>query len=125
MDTWQPAYDNKGNRSKRFAYGKFGLYLIRHIYTKQIRYIGMSKFSIAKALYRHFNKWNDVPQRVVYHDKENYEVRVIILPVHLVCIYEKRLIRYFRPADNHEYYDDNNVNVQIPEELMELEEAPF
>lgn len=125
-DKWEPAYI-KGKRSKIFAYGKFGIYFIREIESKQIRYIGMSKYSIAKALYRHFNKWNDVPQRVVFNNKEDYEVRVIVLPIHLVSIYEKRLIRYFRLGNNHELYNDLKETIDQNEFIheYELEEVPF
>jgi len=124
MDKWEPAYIGN-RRTKIFSHKKFGIYLIRKKISREIKYIGMSRFSIYKALYRHFNKWNDVPQRVVYFNKFDYEVRGIIIPYEDVCRYEQRLIRYFKPCDNHEFYDDIecSVNDFIPE--PELEEVPF
>jgi hypothetical protein len=77
------------------------VYFIRDIVTKEILYIGMSRYSVYKALYRHFNRWEDNPNRSIF-DSNTVEVKVIL------CSnahgYEKRLIRYFQPEVNREMY---------------------
>jgi excinuclease UvrABC nuclease subunit len=106
MDTWQPAYIQT-HTTKRFADKKAGVYLIRDKHTFDIVYIGMSQTNIYDALYRHFQKWSDVVQRVVFQDRENYEVRVIICETpQQAVITERRLIKRLNPSENHEFYED-------------------
>lgn len=114
MDKWQKPYiENK--TTKRFSHLKQGVYFIRDIITKEILYIGMSKYSVYKALYRHFNKWIDVECRQVF-DKNKVEVRIML------CEnshnFEKRLIRYFQPVFNRKMYEDSPWN-------KVTEECPF
>lgn len=114
MDKWQKPYI-EGKTTKRFSHLKQGVYFIRDIVTKEILYIGMSKYSVYKALYRHFNRWVDVPCRTVFN-KYMVEVRVILC--NNAHEYEKMLIRYFKPECNREMYEDS------PWEKV-TEECPF
>jgi hypothetical protein len=124
MDCWEPAYDFNGHTSKRFAHCKFGIYLIRNKYSKKIHYIGMSRYSVYKALYRHFEKWNDHQQyRVIYNNRNDFEVRVILLQFERVCNVEQRLIRYFKPIDNAEYYDTESETTI--DEHLEKDDSVF
>jgi hypothetical protein len=114
MDKWQKPYI-KDRTTKRFSHLKQGVYFIRDILTKKILYVGMSRYSIYKALYRHFSTWTDVSCRQVF-DKNLVEVRVIIcLDAHE---YEKRLIRYFQPVSNKEMYIE-------PDPFWNEEKCPF
>lgn len=117
-DKWENPYNSQNRTLKRFSHKKKGVYLIRHKFTKEILYIGVSNYSVYKALYRHFNKWDDHYCRVVF-DKNICEVRVIIDLDNPYKV-EKRLIRYFQPKMNHEMYE-----VDLGEYEKVLEECPF
>lgn len=126
MDMWIcPYVDQK--TTKRFTYKKPGVYLIRNKQTQQITYIGMSTTNVYKALYRHFQKWNDCPQRVVYLNREYYEVKTIVCQNKDEAIkLEKRLIKWFYPSDNREFYEDDFDFTEIPDYLkLEVEICPF
>jgi excinuclease UvrABC nuclease subunit len=127
MDRWTSPY--KGNKTtKRFTYKKPGCYLIKNKTTGFITYIGMSSVNVYKALYRHFQQWNDKPWRVTYHDYDNYLIRVIICQNRQhAAITERRLIKWFKPTDNHEYYEDWEYTTNVPEylEKQELVECPY
>lgn len=130
MDKWDVPYI-KGKTTKRFAYRKMGVYLIRDRNTKEILYIGMSKSNLAKTLYRHFQSWSNSWQyRVVYRDRIGYEVRVILTDEERVGYVESRLIRYFNPKDNRYKYKEGTEETietceELPEEFKELVEIPF
>lgn len=117
MDKWITPYINN-KTTKHFSYKRKGVYLIRVKNTNQILYIGMSNSNVYKALYRHFNRWNDHPCRVVL-DRNICEVRVII-DLENPHEIEKRLIRKFLPQCNHEMYE-----CDLGEYKEVLEEVPF
>lgn len=125
MDKWQLPYTNSGKASKRFRFFKFpGVYLIRKKDSKEIIYIGMSKSNVYKALYRHFETWNDRQYRVVYQYRDKYEIRIILTSYCQAITLEKKLIKKYKPRDNREFYEYEDEN--IPEmEPIELEECPY
>lgn len=106
MDKWEDPYiDNK--TTKLFAWKKTGIYLIRDKKTKEILYVGMSKSCLYKAMYRHFQKWDDYRfKRIVYHDRNRYQVRIILVNDGWVHYTEVRLIKYIMPRDNNNFYTD-------------------
>lgn len=74
---WCLPYEN-GRSTKRNCFGKPGIYFVREVETKEVVYIGMSQSNCWKALYRHFQQWSDRVSRVVYQNRERYEIRVIV-----------------------------------------------
>ena len=110
-DNWQPAYIGK-KTTKRHAFKKPGLYFIK--VDDKLVYIGMSRKNIYHALYRHFEKWDDHPARVIFPFRDNLQVRVLI--THAAEAYERRLIKLFKPKLNKFLYDDFEfVNDFIPQ----------
>lgn len=65
---------------------------------------------VYKALYRHFQKWNDQQQRRSLFKKEETEVRIITTPKELVHRTEVRLIRLFKPKENTILYEQSMVD---------------
>ena len=127
MDKWDIPYNGKAT-TKKFAFKKSGVYLIRDAFTKIITYIGMSKSCAYKAMYRHFEQWNDYKQyRVTYTNKTDFEVRLILVEPQKAIYLERRLIKYFNPRDNTERYEETNETLPEiePEFIPQLEEAPF
>lgn len=108
VDKWEVPY--KGGRTTKLRWFKHtGVYLIREKITKEIVYVGMSKSCLYKAMYRHFQSWNDNRQhRVTYNNRPGYEVRLICIDKSKTVYYERRLIRYINPRDNTELYEDAN-----------------
>jgi len=105
MDKWDLPYRNN-RTTKRFTFNKSGIYFIRCIKTKNILYIGLSLSNAYKALYRHFESWNDYKhQRITYDDRNKVEIRVILCDKYVADRYEKLLIRKFQPSDNLERYE--------------------
>lgn len=128
MDTWQIPYTGT-KTTKCFARCKPGIYIIRDAFTKAITYIGMSKSNVYKAMYRHFQQWNDRSQyRVTYPNRTGFEVRLIIVPSEKVDYTERRLIRFFNPRDNAERYEDSeNYFFESEQEafVSKLQDCPF
>jgi hypothetical protein len=133
MDKWDYPYqgDNLHRTTKhKEAWGKSGIYLIReNSGSNIIRYIGMSRSNLYKALYRHFESWEDNRQRrVVYSDRSAYEVRVIVCELRWVDYIEQRLIQYFNPPDNDDKYEGQTPQMPVTEQVFEVEpedECPF
>jgi excinuclease UvrABC nuclease subunit len=125
MDKWQSPYTDAGRASKGFRFFKFpGVYLIRRKESKEIIYIGMSKSNAYKALYRHFETWNDRQYRVTYQDRDQYEVRIILTTYCQAVALERKLIKKYKPKDNREFYEYEEE--YIPKmELVEPEECPY
>jgi len=98
-----PPYDNKGRTmySKR---GKIGVYMIYK--DNVLRYVGYSGNDLYKALYRHFQTWNDKSQqRVVYKQLNDIKVRVIYTRTkQQAANLEKALILKYKPKDNPQQY---------------------
>jgi len=121
MDKWESPYTEAGKTNKLFSFKVPGIYLIREKSSKEIIYIGMSKSNAYKALYRHFQVWNDRQYRVVYQDRDKYEVRVILISYQEAIILERKLIKKYKPRDNREFYEYKEENTMVPE----MEECPY
>lgn len=79
-----------------------GVYVIRK--AGKLRYIGFSSVDVYKALYRHFQQWNDPSRpdpRIVYRNLAGVTVRVIYTDsAAQASRLERALIIRFRPPDN-------------------------
>jgi hypothetical protein len=133
MDKWDAPYRNK-HTTKLSWMKKTGLYIIRDKNTKQIVYVGMSRSCLYRGMYRHFQSWNDPRQyRVTYLDRDNYEVRLILVEFEKVEYFERRLIWYLNPRDNLNRYEEEKEHYDnMQDELNgvdpfgeEVEEVPF
>ena len=97
-----PPYNDNGKTN--FKLKKSGVYLI---YKNDIlRYVGFSKNNVYKAMYRHFQSWNDrTQQRVVYNNLKGIKVRVIYTntPKQAYDL-EKACIIKLKPKDNIQQY---------------------
>lgn len=104
------AYNGKWCSLKN-KYKKKGVYLIKE--NGVLVYIGMSGSCVKKALYRHFQIWNDrrweyYPsehqyERVVY-DRNEYKYEVAIIESEDAANLEKKLILKYNPRDNARKY---------------------
>lgn len=68
-------------------------------------YVGFSRFSVYKALYRHFQQWNDKRQIRVTYNPTEVKVRVIYCTPQQADKLEKALILKYKPKDNPQQYD--------------------
>ena len=109
--------------------------------TYQLRYVGYSGKDVYKALYRHFQTWNDRQvdrgersERIVYKVRSDIRVRVIYCrSAAQASELEKALILKYRPKDNHdklallELTDDGKAMASdaMEAEFVENMEAPF
>lgn len=77
-----------------------GVYLIHK--AGQLRYVGFSASSVYKALYRHFQRWNEPRrERVTYTQLHDVRVRVIYTRTgQQAAQLERALIVKHRPKDN-------------------------
>jgi excinuclease UvrABC nuclease subunit len=76
-----------------------GVYVIKDPHNK-ICYIGMSQSDVYKALYRHFQIWNDKFQDRVTYPREGYKVRLVYCTVKQAIALEQALIAKHQPYDN-------------------------
>lgn len=96
-----PPYTDTG-RTTFPARQRPGVYVIKK--AGRLRYIGYSRSDVYKALYRHFQAWNDSSRpepRVVYRNLTDVRVRVIYTdsPAQASRL-ERALIIRFTPPDN-------------------------
>jgi excinuclease UvrABC nuclease subunit len=108
QDHWQPPYLNNHCSKSKFR-NRTGVYIVRLKHSNEIIYVGMGS-CVYKALYRHFQKWNDQQQRRSLFKKEETEVRIITTPKELVHRTEVRLIRLFKPKENTILYEQSMVD---------------
>lgn len=112
-----------------------GVYVIRK--AGKLRYIGYSGSDVYKAMYRHFQVWNDRSRpepRVVYRNLADVSVRVIYTNTSAQAArLERALIVRFAPPDNPQQLLDLE-NTQTDERLMDqaanadwlpVEDVPF
>jgi len=96
-----PPYTATG-RTTFPARGRPGVYVIKK--AGKLRYIGFSQSDVYKAMYRHFQSWNDNSRpdpRVVYRNLADIRVRVIYTDsAQQAARLERALIIRFRPPDN-------------------------
>jgi len=139
--SWFMPYNDKGKTNlKKITKSKSGVYFIRSKKTKEVYYIGYSSSSLYKALYRHFQYYNDEhkQERTYYADKYAYEVSVAVTTKTHAPILEKHLILEMQPRDCTLKYDtyltekyqetataDEEINIDDLEFYETQEEAPF
>jgi len=116
-----------------------GVYLIRRIKTGRIHYVGHSKSSIYKTLYRHFQDWSESDQYRATYPKKGYEIALIPTRKDRVKKLEKFLTVKIRPKDAEVKYQSykpqqetkKNIKRDLKgaeaEDILpeESEEAPF
>lgn len=108
-----PPYDKEGRTSfpTRNVPGVYLIYRVKEFITgntKELRYVGFSRKDVYKALYRHFQAWNDRQveagmrePRTVFKLRHNVVVRVIYCRTAAQAVeLEKALIIKHRPPDN-------------------------
>lgn len=110
----KPAYTKRWDRMRPSASfpkrNKAGVYIIYK--SHKAVYVGFSRTDVYKALYRHFQKWNDPRQvRVTYSgSNEHIKVRVIYCNTSINADrLEKALIIKLKPVDNPQKYWLTNV----------------
>lgn len=77
-----------------------GVYLIRHIRTQTIVYVGSSSTQLKKTIYRHFQTWNDKQPRRVYPKQGHYQIRFFKCTAEQAAKLEAALIAKYQPKDN-------------------------
>jgi hypothetical protein len=123
-----PPYDSQGRTtfSKR---NKPGVYIIYKNDTPV--YIGFSAKDTYKALYRHFQTWNDrTQQRVTYRNLDNIKVRVIYTnTAGQAAKLEKALIIKLKPTDNPKQYwltyDTDEKEEAIYQNFVDTDTSPI
>jgi hypothetical protein len=95
----QPPYRDNG-RTVFSARNRSGVYMI--YWDDVLHYVGMSGTDVYKAMYRHFQKWNDNTQvRVVYRVTSKITVRVIYTNTAKQAErLERAMIVKYNPVDN-------------------------
>jgi excinuclease UvrABC nuclease subunit len=100
-----------------------GVYLIKE--NGKLVYIGMSQSNVYKALYRHFQTWNDRrSERVTYVDRMNrldYTVRIVYATPAQAARLEMALIIKHKPRDNENKYKDYSLDMRDKKALNEYE----
>lgn len=123
-----------------------GVYLIRHIQSGSVVYVGSSTTQLKKTIYRHFQQWTDRQQstgrqfeRKTYPKKGYYEIRFIKCTAAQALKLEQALIIKLQPKDNPLKYDNlSKQQIETGKKLVTeantspfiapadyLEEAPF
>jgi len=83
-------------------------------------YIGMSQSCVYKALYRHFESWDDPRIKRQTYTDDPFRYQVAIIPSDDATQLEKEMIRLFKPRDNREFYEQD-----IPVPVIEEVDIPF
>ncbi len=96
-----------------------GVYLIRSKRSKKVVYVGHSKSSIYKTLYRHFQDWDDPTQYRATYPKRYYEVALIPTKKDRVEKLERFLVSKLEPKDAKVTYDDYSPKKKTREKLKE------
>lgn len=115
-----PPYHNDG-RTRFPQRGVAGAYLIyKDGIWKTLRYVGYSSTDVYKALYRHFQTWNDDREQYrpgagkrkrVTYPKDGYLVRVVYCRTGAEALaLETALILKHQPPDNLEKFEGYQLN---------------
>ena len=99
-----------------------GVYFIKE--GPEIVYVGMSQSCVYKALYRHFERWNDwrISRQVYLEQHHHYSVA--IYPCEDSLRMEREFIKWLTPRDNRELYewDETKWDMSV---LANDENVPF
>jgi len=110
-----------------------GVYMIKSERSGKVVYIGMSKSSLYKALYRHFQQWNDRTQYRATFSKTGYTIRIILCTPTQAEKLERALIAKHKPESNAQQFERESILEKILNEKIDFiktseittEEAPF
>lgn len=100
---FQKPYTQDG-RTKFPLRKKAGVYLIKNS-AGTIVYIGSSESDIYKAMYHHFNTWNDRQVERATYNRNSHTVRVVYTTPNQAITLERALIKKYQPADNTQKYE--------------------
>lgn len=129
-------YRKDGNKVKtnlpnlKVSTNASGVYFIKDKETGEIVYIGYSKSSLYKTIYRHFQEWTDSSRRRkkrFTYPKFGYSVRIIYTTTERAWLLEKYLILKMKPRDNnlkYETYLSEEQQANVEETLGDCKEAP-
>lgn len=117
-----PPYTDKG-RTTFPVRNVPGVYLIYKAGT--LRYVGYGSADVYKALYRHFQTWNDPrKERVTYVQLHDVRVRVIYCKSgRKAAELERALIVKYRPQDNPDKLRQHSLDRALSALAKEAEEA--
>ena len=113
--------------------GQSGVYLIKRKGSKKPVYVGSSRGSLRKTIYRHFQEWTSKGEqrfdRTVY-PKNGYLVKIIFTPSSKAFDIEKALIGKIRPSGNpikyNALYNEKKQKRDLEQlKAAEYEPAPF
>lgn len=115
---------------------KRGVYLIYRtslLGDPKLRYVGFSGVDVYKALYRHFQVWNDKQaersergERVTYSEPAKYRVRVVYTRTKAEAAeLEKALILKYEPVDNPDKLEGYRITKAGEAMANQAEAAPF
>lgn len=128
---WIPQYNGSKTNFPSIR-NKYGVYFIRNVFG-DIVYVGFSQSNLYKALYRHFQTYNDqhAQRRIYYSDRSFYEVMIGLCEKRYAGMLEKYYINELQPIDcEFKYADldyepaelaDPEIDFWMPEEV----EVPF
>ena len=101
---------------------KKGVYFIKE--GSEIVYVGMSQSCVYKALYRHFERWNDwrISRQVYLEEPHQYSVAVFACEESVRM--EREFIKWLTPRDNRELYEWDETEVDMSVYAYD-EQVPF
>lgn len=117
-----PYVDNK----TRFpARKKPGVYLIKEKKSGQIVYVGMSESDVYKAMYHHFNSWNDKRSERAVYDRDKHLIRIVYCTFKQASRLERALIKRINPRDNSQKYEAFQNELSDRAIMQEYENCEF
>lgn len=117
-------------RQKR---GVYLIYRVRLLGEPVLRYVGFSGVDVYKALYRHFQAWNDRMadrgergERITYSPPGSYRVRVVYTRTKAEAVeLERALILKYRPTDNPDKLEGYELTTDGKAMANQADTAPF
>jgi predicted GIY-YIG superfamily endonuclease len=90
-----------GSKTRFPARKRPGVYIIKE--SDKIVYVGYSSVDVYKALYRHYQVWNDTTQERQTFDRSTTKVRLIYTTANRARLLEAALINKYMPDNNSNY----------------------
>ncbi len=119
---YAPPY--QGTRATYSTRQRPGVYLIKQ--GSDLAYVGYSATDVYKALYRHFQTWNDPGRDRITYDRDAVTVRVIYTRTgRQAAELEKALILAKQPRDNPHKWNGYQLTTQEAAAIEAAEDAPF
>jgi len=93
-------YDKNGKTNFPNTWAKKGVYIIYE--NNVVVYVGSSRYNLYKTMYRHFEAWHNITQKVVTYKnrQKKYTVEVFECGFKDVLTLETRFILKYKPRDN-------------------------